>query len=114
MGTGTDDMYMNLKEYLGTHGLPDAFIMESYHLSIAAVRVFKLLGIRVPEDVSMIGVDELPEYMADECRLATIRVPHEERGKMTMMLLRKEIEDGSRIKSKIYVNCEFMEGNTVL
>lgn len=113
MGTKTDEMYLNLKEYLKAHELPDAFIMESYHLSIAAVRVFKQLGIRVPGDVGIVGVDELPEYMADEYTLTTIKVPHTERGKVTMMLLRYEIENSSRIKSKVLVNCEFVEGNTV-
>lgn len=114
LGFSVEESYVGLKRYLDMNGIPDAFITECYPLSIAVMRAFKSMGIEMPRDVSVIGVDELPEYLTYDCQLSTIRVPHMERLKMLMMLLRHEIEDANPInKSKLVVNCDFIKGSTV-
>ena len=114
MGEKIDEIYQNMKDYLEQNPLPEAFIAESYHLSIGSIRAFRQKNIKVPKDVSIIGMDELPDYMTGEYQLTTIRIPHTERANWAMQMLYREIYESSSTKSKIYTNCKLMEGNSVL
>lgn len=110
-----EEGYLQLKRYLKTHELPEAFIAECYPVSIALIRALRELKIEVPQDVSLIGIDELPEYFSYDCKLSTMRVPHEERMKLLLLLLCHEIEEkNGKNKSKLFVNCDFIVGNTVV
>lgn len=113
MGDNIDDIYRNMKAWLTNHTLPDAFIMESYHLSIGTIRALHERKIQIPRDISLIGVDKLPQYMTGECQLTTIHIPHTERAALTMVLLHREILHNSSFKSKVFTNCLLVEGNTV-
>ena len=113
MGEKIEDIYQNMKSYLEANKLPDAFIFESYHLSIGAMRAFRSADIKVPEDISVIGIDELPDYLTGDYQLTTIRIPHTERAKLAMQLLYHEMHDSCSTKSKIFTNCKLIEGDTV-
>lgn len=113
MGAGIENVYQNIRKYLDANPLPEAFIMESYHLSVGAIRAFKERNIRIPEDISIVGIDELPGYMTGECQLTTIRIPHTERAVWLTMALFRELEENITFKSKILTNCQLLEGNSV-
>lgn len=113
MGRSIDEIYKNMKNWLDKNPLPQAFIMESYHLSIGAIRAFNEKNIKIPKDISLIGIDKLPSYLTGECQLTTVEVPHTERAAMTMLLLHNEILNASDFKSKIFTACKFIEGNSV-
>lgn len=113
MGEKIESIYQNMKYYLETHALPDAFIMESYHLSVGAIRAFREKEICIPKDVSIIGIDELPGYMTGGCELTTIRIPHTERANMVMTMLFREIENEISFKSKIFTSCRLIKRNSV-
>lgn len=113
MGEKIDSIYQNMKIYLERSRLPDAFILESYHLSIGCIRACREKNIRIPEQVSIVGIDELPDYMTGEHQLTAVRIPHTERAKMVMTMLWHEMHDSSDFKSKVFTNCRFVEGNTV-
>lgn len=112
-GERIDDIYHSLKRDLLNRPLPDAFLIECCQISIPFVRACRELGIAVPEDVSLLGIDELPHYLTGEKQLTTIRVPHTERAKLAMNLLYHEMRDPGIFKSKIYTNCRLIEGETV-
>lgn len=113
VGDRIETVYQNMKKYLDIHELPSAFVMESYHISVGAIRAFRERGIIIPEDISLIGIDELPSYMTGECQMTTIRIPHTERAVWVMMMLFKEITDSSDVKSRMFTNCKLIEGNSV-
>ena len=113
MGDTINTIYENMKKYLDTHPLPDAFLTKSYHLSIGCLRAFRDKKIAVPSEVSIIGVDRLPDYLTGDKQLTTIQVPHTERAMMVMSILWHEIHDSSPFKSKVYTNCRLIEGETV-
>lgn len=113
MGDKIESIYRNMKYFIETHTLPEAFIMESYHLSVGALRAFREKKINIPKDISIIGIDELPSYMTGECELTTIRIPHTERANMVMTMLFREIENDISFKSKIYTNCRLIQRNSV-
>lgn len=102
-----------LRQYLASNDLPEAFLCDTYHTSIALFRVLAERGVRVPADVSVIGVDALPEYLTGGVHMTAIRVPHTERAYWAMQLLLKDIRDPSKFKMRLYMNCRLVEGDTV-
>lgn len=114
IGKKIEEVYQNMKAYLETSPvLPDAFIMENYQVSIGVMRALREKGIHIPEDVSLIGVDELPSYLTGDFPLTTVRVVHEERAKILVMFLEQEIQGELHKKYKILSNCSLIEGDSV-
>ena len=87
--------------------------MESYHVSMGTIMAMQELGIQIPEDVSLIGIDALPSFLTGGIRMTSIRVPHTERAYWTVQLLLKEMDHPVREKCKLYTNCVFVNGDTV-
>ncbi len=80
-----DNMSAVIELMLNTYGLPDAIFTSN---DFAAVRVYRELvkrGIRIPEDVSLVGFDDSPE--AEELDLTTVRVFKDELGSFGMRRL---------------------------
>lgn len=112
-GTSIEDVYQKMGKYLDSARLPDAFIMENYQVSIGTVRALRERGIRIPEDISLIGIDELPSYLTADVKLTTIRVAHAQRAQAVMMFLEKEIKEPFTAKFKLFSNSELIEGDSV-
>lgn len=113
IGNTIENVYLKMRNYLEENGLPDAFIMENYQVSIGVMRALAERQISVPEDISLIGVDLLPAYMTGDRNLTAVRIPHTERACLAMMMLAKEIEQQSTTKSRIVTDCCLVEGESV-
>ncbi len=113
IGQETAEIYQKVKiNWHKIHSF-DAYIMESYHLSIGVIHALRDLNINIPQDVSLIGIDQLPSYLMGNCQLTTLKVPHENRAILTMLLLDNEIRSPEAFKSRLITNCIMMEGNSV-
>lgn len=113
IGNTIEQVYRKMLQYLDERELPDAFISENYQISVGMMRAFRERNIKVPEQVSVIGVDKIPSYMTGDCQLTTVCIPHVERAVLAMMLLDKEIESQSTTKSRIMTDCRLFEGESV-
>lgn len=113
IGTTIDTVEANMKDYLKHHGLPDAFVMENYQISIGVLNALRSMQIPVPGSVSLIGIDELPSYVTGDCRLATVRISHVERATAVMMILRREMKEAFPVKFKILSRCSLLPGDSV-
>lgn len=113
MGRMIDRVYDKMKKYLETATLPEAYVMENYQVSIGVMQALREKGISVPEDVSLIGVDEIPSYVTGDCKLATVKIAHTDRAVMAMLLLEREMQESIPTKFKIMSNCQLIEGNSV-
>lgn len=112
-GSSIEEVHQMMREYLKTAKLPQAYIMESYHVSMGTIMAMHELNIRIPEDVSLIGIDALPSFLTGGIDMTSIRVPHTERAYWAIQLLLKEIEHPVKEKCKLYTNCVFVDGETV-
>lgn len=112
-GSSIEEVHQFMKGYLQKNRLPQAFLTESYHVSIGTMMALQELGIRVPEEVSLAGIDALPSYLTGGMALTSVRVPHTERAYWTVQLLLKEISHPVKEKCKLYINCELVKGETV-
>ena len=63
--------------YLGVHKLmsaePDAIFVASDRMALGALRALRELGVRVPDDVALVGFDDMPFATLAEPQLTTIR-----------------------------------------
>lgn len=112
-GTTIDDVCRKMKLYLERHDLPEACIMENYQVAIGTMRALREMKIKVPEQISVLGIDIVPAYMTGDCTLTALKIPHTERALLTMLLLDKEIEEQSYTKSRVMTECRLIEGESV-
>ncbi len=71
---------------------PDAIFCADDTMALGAIDRARELGIRVPEDVSIVGFDDIPAASWSAYSLTTIRQPVDQMVDLTLELLNKQIE----------------------
>ncbi len=89
--------------------MPTAFFCECDYIAISAIKSLVELGYRVPDDVSVVGFDNIPEAMIVSPELTTVHVEKERMAHLAVDLLIQSIESDSAVKSKIIVDTQFIE-----
>ena len=82
-------------------------------LGCRALRVFRMEGIRVPEEVSFIGFDNRPICSFVEPAMSTIQLPYQEMGVMAVSLLMRRMEKRDAATLKCWVNPEMVMRDSV-
>lgn len=83
-----DEAYKSVSEYLNTAAqLPEAFFAENDIIAAAAIRAFNARGIAVPEQISIIGFDDLPICELTAPALSTVHSFKEQLGEAAVNLL---------------------------
>ncbi len=92
----TDGGFSEAGGYLAMQQLlprqPDAIFAASDAMAMGALRALREAGLRVPEDVALIGFDDLPFAARAEPPLTTVRQPTHRMGAMTVETLIELIE----------------------
>lgn len=109
-----DGAYADMKRYLaGNPKLPTAFFADNDIIALGAMKAMSECGIRVPEDVSVIGFDDLTFSSISSPSLTTLRVPKQEMGRLAVRRLRDMLQDNDDLKLKIQVCTQFIERESV-
>ena len=88
---------------------PDALFVANDHMSFGVLEVLREeLGLRVPEDVSVIGYDDAPMARWKTFDLTTVRQPLQRMIEATATLLLNEIQDPERPPEKVVVPGELV------
>ena len=103
-----------LKKQLAAHldkgrSLPTALFCECDYIAISAIKSLGELGYRVPEDVSVVGFDNISEALIVSPELTTVHVEKERMAHLAVDILMESIESGSAVTSKIMVDTHFIE-----
>ncbi len=99
-----DGAYLEMKEFLASHPkLPTAFFADNDILALAAMRALKEYGCRVPDDVSIIGIDDIPMCGLTDPPLTTMHVPKHQMGILAVSRLLEKIRqpDGVVLTTEI-------------
>lgn len=72
-------------------------------VAIGAMRAFRERGLNIPEDISIVGFDDIELCDHVEPRLASIRVPKEELGAAALRILSRAIKEGNQTTSTVLV-----------
>ncbi len=95
-GSLMDDGYQAALDLLNRQDRPTALIVINDLLGLAAIRAAADLGLRVPEDVSIAGFDDIPFTRFSVPRLTTVAGNPEQNGRDAVRLLLKRLADPER------------------
>ncbi|MCP3741526.1 LacI family DNA-binding transcriptional regulator [Rossellomorea sp. BNER] len=85
------------------HRLPTAMICASDMLAIAAMRAVVENGMRIPEDIAFIGVDNIEMSQYSSPPLTTIDIPKYEIGEMAAKVMMDQVEGKIKLPIKMIV-----------
>ncbi|OYU74316.1 MAG: LacI family transcriptional regulator, partial [Burkholderiales bacterium PBB5] len=94
---------------------PDAVFVASDHMAFAVMDTLRgELGLRVPEDVSVVGFDNVPQADWGSYRLTTVEQPVAPMVEATVELLEKFLRDGRSSHSEnVVVPVQLIVRNSV-
>lgn len=114
LGTTMDTAYADMKQYLSEGPeLASAYFADNDMIALGAVRALSDSGLRVPDDVSVIGFDDLPFSAVSFPPLTTLRVPKDEIGREAVLALLQISRTDMTAKLKIQVCPVFIERDSV-
>ena len=92
---------------------PDAVFVANDHMAIAAMDVLRFeLGLRVPQDVSVIGFDDVPQAAWGAYQLSTVVQSVEEMVDATVALLHEQMQGEVRPRN-VVIPCRVLERQSV-
>ncbi len=80
-------------EYVQRHGCPDGLFCLNDEMTLGAYRAFCDLGIRVPEDVSLVGCDGIEDTEYGSCPISTIVQPLTQMCELGWQLLERRMRE---------------------
>lgn len=114
LGTTMDTAYADMKSYLEKKiALPTAFFADNDMIALGAMKAMEEYGVKIPEEVSIIGFDDLPFSAISSPPLTTLRVPKQEMGRIMTRRLIQMIKDKAAAGVKIEVSTQFVERGSV-
>jgi LacI family transcriptional regulator len=94
--------YEATKSLLQSVAPPPTAILASNDLSaFGAMDAARECGLRIPDDISIIGFDDVPQASFVYPRLTTIHQPLEQMGRVAVKMLLEQIEDQSRPPQRV-------------
>ena len=94
--------YESAKSLLQSLDLPPTAIFASNDQSaFSAMDAAREYGLRIPDDISIIGFDDIPQASLVYPKLTTVRQPLEQMGQVAVKMLLERIEDRSRPPQRV-------------
>ncbi len=106
-GTTIDDGYQLMTAYLESNKLPDAFFVTGDPMAIGILRALKDAKIKIPEQVKIIGFDNIYLSEMESPKLTTVNVQKTEMGQEAVKLLLQKINNNEK-PSIIRLNTELV------
>lgn len=114
LSTTMNSAYMDMLDYLEHQpALPTAYFADNDVIALGAMKALQEKGYRIPEDISIIGFDDLPFCDISSPRLTSLRVPKQEMGRMAVRKIIDMIRREDGVRSKIQVCTDFIERDSV-
>lgn len=108
-----EEFRKQLSQYLDSgNPLPTAFFCECDYIAIGAIKAMQSLGIRIPEDVSVVGFDNISEATIITPEMTTIHVAKRQLAYQAVDLLVRSLEQEDEAKQKILVDTQLIKRST--
>ncbi|WP_199614012.1 LacI family DNA-binding transcriptional regulator [Paenibacillus alkalitolerans] len=89
--------------------LPTALFCECDYIAISVIKSLAEIGVRVPEDISVVGFDNIAESTIVSPELTTIHVEKEKIASLAVEKLIDLIDNKDQVKTKIVVDTKLVE-----
>ena len=113
----TDGSYLDMTNCLKKNPqMPTAFIADNDIIALGAMKAIQEAGYSIPEDISVIGFDDIPFCEFFSPSLTTVKVFKENMGEEAVRMLHMLIQNNGRAHGaalKLEVSTEFMVRNSV-
>ncbi len=106
------DGYHTMKEILGSAKKPDGILAFNDRVAIGAMKAIKEKGLKIPDDISVIGFSNAPESQIIEPSLTTVEQSGKEVGKRAFKLLLDRIRDKSLLPENYIVDTKLILRNS--
>ena len=114
LGTRIETAYQKMKEYLANaQEVPTAFFADNDVIAIGSMQAIKECGYHIPDDISVIGFDDIAYGIVSDPPLSTVHVYKQELGARAVRELLSADGRNSEAKVKIQVCAEFVERGSV-
>jgi LacI family transcriptional regulator len=111
----SDGAYRDMKKFLETRPkIPSAFFADNDIIAISCIRALREGGYKIPNQVSVIGFDDIPASSLIDPPLSTMRVPKKSMGSIAVERLIKRIGGGVSETVRIEVNTEIVIRSSVI
>ncbi|MBQ9120564.1 MAG: LacI family DNA-binding transcriptional regulator [Lachnospiraceae bacterium] len=99
-------------EVLRGENIPSVIVAGNDSMAIGAYRAIAECGMRIPEDISVVGFNDQPnaKYMVPS--LATVRIPTTNLGHSALDLVLDKVRTQREYSKKVYLDTEFKERNS--
>jgi LacI family transcriptional regulator len=114
LATTMQGAYADMLSYLdGKPELASAYFADNDTIAVGVMKALYERGIKVPDEVSIIGFDDIPYADISTPPLTTIRVRKREMGQVAVRQLIHLIQNPEETPLKIEVNNDFIERGSV-
>jgi LacI family transcriptional regulator len=96
---GIDEGATAFNSLMGNRPRPTAILCGNDVLAVGALRRARELRIAIPQDVSIIGFDDIELAQVAYPSLTTVRVPHHDMGRSAGYILANHVKNGTPLKS---------------
>lgn len=104
----TENSYKGMKELLKSDDLPTAIFCASDLMAIPAMRAIHESGLRIPDDIAIIGLDNIEMAKYSTPPLTTINIPKYEMGEIVAKTMVDMVEEKIKVPIKILVPFELV------
>ncbi len=109
-----DSAYSEMKEILSHNPeMPTAFFADNDIIALSAMRALKEKGYKIPEDISIIGIDDMPMCELMDPPLTTMHVPKHQMGVLAVKRLLEKINNNSREILTIKIRTYLMKRHSI-
>ncbi len=114
IGTSMNNAYSEMVDFLKKKPpLPTAFFADNDMIALGAMKALTEYGYQIPQDISIIGFDDIPYSEIATPRLTTIRVPKQEMGQAAARRIIELIRKPTNARLKIQICTNFIERDSV-
>lgn len=114
VGTTVTTAHDDMSAWLATRPeLPTAFFVENDIMALGCMRAMNESGIKIPEDVSMFGFDDLTFARIANPPLSTIRVPNRAMGELAVELIMDHLRAPRSYSRVTHLSTELVKRQSV-
>jgi len=96
-----EDGYQNTQQLLNNPNRPTAIFLANDIMAVGAIKAIQEAGLRVPEDISVAGFDNIPLASYSNPPLTTVHQPAYQKGVVATQLLIQQLEKKETPSSRI-------------
>jgi LacI family transcriptional regulator len=104
--------YHAVEQMLKKRHLPTAVICAYDEIALAMIHSLSAHNIKIPQQISIVGINDIPASEYAQVPLTTVRIFQEEQGEIAINLLYDKIFNGSKNIQHITVNHELIKRNS--